>query len=101
MPTLRLVTHLDRGESSSRNHDRLVRALESLGLVSAYHAFHGVAHARETHATYYHRFDLADRWHIDFCFVPTAWSARIRAVEVSGPDEHTSSDHRPVLVEVG
>jgi endonuclease/exonuclease/phosphatase family metal-dependent hydrolase len=96
-------THLISGrrEAVSRPHGRLVAALEARGLVSAYHAFHRVAHGSETHATYYHRFDRADRWHIDFCFVPSAWAGRIARVEVGGPKAHTTSDHRPVMVEVG
>jgi exonuclease III len=94
-------TDLRKRGASSRNHQRLVDALESRGLVSAYHVFHRVVHGREAHATYYHRFDRQDRWHIDFCFVPLSWAPRITSVVVPGPRSHATSDHRPVMVEVG
>jgi endonuclease/exonuclease/phosphatase family metal-dependent hydrolase len=101
MGDLNSGTDLSKRGSPSRNHERLVGALESRGLVSAYHAFHRVEHGRETHATYYHRFDRRDRWHIDFCFVPASWAPRIRRVVVPGSRSHATSDHRPVCVEVG
>src|SRR5437016_5111354 len=82
------------------SRSRRLRDDMSLGLVSAYHAFHGVEHGREAHPTYYHLGKLHDPWHIDFCFVPASWASQIKTVHVGGPDEMITSDHRPVLVEL-
>jgi endonuclease/exonuclease/phosphatase family metal-dependent hydrolase len=87
-------------EPATRGHLELVRRLGALGLVSAYHAFHGMEHGQETHPTYYHRAKLAEPWHIDFCFVPEAWAGRVTSVHVGGPAELATSDHRAVMVEI-
>jgi len=82
-------------------HPPVVNALSALGLVSAYHAFHGVDHGQETHATYRHLFKPSQPWHMDFCFVPAAWADQITSVEVIGGDKwDTKSDHHPVVVEL-
>lgn len=49
--------------------------LAALGLKSAYHAFRGVACTAEGEPTYYHRNDRQHPFHIDFCFVPEAWTS--------------------------
>ncbi len=75
-------------------------ALADLGLVSAYHAFHGVAHGAEPAHTYRHGPD-GGLWHIDFCFVPAAWAPRLRAVEVRlDAVEAGLSDHAPLVVDL-
>jgi endonuclease/exonuclease/phosphatase family metal-dependent hydrolase len=94
-------TSLVRFGSSSRHHQRLVDEFDALGLVSAYHAFHRVGHGYESDATYFHQFNAAKPWHIDFCFVPRSWASRIVNVAVIDGDEwRARSDHLPLLVDV-
>ena len=89
---------LDRPRTSAP-HARLVRRLEEeLGLVSAYHAHHGIDQGMETHPTHYWTWQEAMPFHIDFCFVPK--SARITGVAVGGYGEWRGlSDHRPLVVD--
>jgi len=78
-----------------------VKALEDFGLVSAYHAFHHVAHGYEAHATYRHQRNAAKPWHIDFCFVPAAWMSSVTEVDVLDGDEWVArSDHLPLTVDI-
>jgi hypothetical protein len=85
----------------SKGHARILAALKDCGLVSAYHAFHGVAHGHEAHPTYRHQRKISKPWHIDFCFVPIAWVENLQAVEVvDGEDWPTKSDHLPLNVEI-
>jgi len=94
-------TSLTRSATSSRHHQRLVEAFAALGLVSAYHAFHRVDHGGEHDATYFHQFNAAKPWHIDFCFVPQSWVSRIVNVAViDGAEWRRRSDHLPLLVDV-
>ena len=94
-------TNLSGTPALTRGHSRIVDALGALGLVSAYHAFHKVDHGHEPHATYRHQFNASQPWHLDFCFVPTAWANHITAVDViSGDKWDMSSDHRPVVVDL-
>jgi endonuclease/exonuclease/phosphatase family metal-dependent hydrolase len=70
-------------------------------LVSAYHAFNKVEHAREKHATYYHQFKTTQPWHIDYCFVPAAWVNGLTNVQVlNGKIWARHSDHRPLIVDL-
>lgn len=75
--------------------------LANLGLVSAYHAHHGLEHGQERHATYFHRFKADNPWHIDYCLVSRSLLPRVREVQV-GADEPWAkrSDHRPLSVEI-
>ncbi len=83
------------------NHSALVNLLAALGLVSAYHAFHGEIQGRETRPTYYFQWKEQRPYHIDYCFVPETWVKNLRRVEVGAYDEwKLHSDHRPLLVEV-
>lgn len=75
-------------------------ALAELGLVSAYHAFHGAEHGAEPDATYRHGAD-GKLWHIDFCFLPRAWAARLVDVAVRADViESGLSDHAPLVVDL-
>lgn len=91
--------------ASSRNehHLRNVENLASLGLTSAYHSFHNIAHGPEwLHATSYHLRDESKPHHMDYVFVPEAW--RIDAVEVGTFSEYAQpgglSDHMPIVVSI-
>ena len=82
------------------DHGRLVRRLhDELGLVSAYHAWHGVAHGAEPDATHFFLRKPDRPYHLDYCFVPERWG--IRGVAIGGDDEWGKvSDHRPVAVDL-
>ena len=83
-------------------HAMMVEMLErELGLVSAYHAFFDVKHGSEEHPTYYHCRDKSKPFHIDYCFIPKAWSRQIRSVVVGDfAGWQDLSDHRPLIVDV-
>ncbi len=75
-------------------------ALADLGLISAYHAFHGAEHGAEPDATYRHGAD-GKLWHIDFCFLPRAWAARLVDVAIRADViESGLSDHAPLVVDL-
>jgi exonuclease III len=50
--------------------------------------------------TYYHQFARNAGFHLDYCFVPIDWVPRLSSVTIAGAEEFTSSDHRPLLVEI-
>jgi exodeoxyribonuclease-3 len=73
--------------------------LADLGLVSAYHAHHGLEHGQEQHGTYFHRFKADDPWHLDYCFLSAALLPKVTQVDVTdGEAWPTRSDHRPLSV---
>lgn len=55
----------DTRHPRDRNHSALVAMLAELGLVSAYHSFHGEKHGQETRPTYYFQWKEARPYHID------------------------------------
>ena len=94
-------TKLADKRSLNRGHQQIVDELTTLGLVSAYHAFHRLEHGQETHPTYFHQFNPSRPWHIDFCFVPEPWAPRLVNVRVLEGDEWKArSDHRALLVDI-
>jgi len=99
MGDLNSGANLNTRQSPSKGHMRILAALADVGLVSAYHRFHGVEHGSEAHPTYRHQRNPAKPWHIDFCFVPLAW--KVVGVEVPDGEEWTArSDHLPLSVDV-
>jgi len=99
MGDLNSGANLNTRPAPSKGHARILAALADLGLVSAYHRFHGVEHGSETHSTYLHQRNPAKPWHIDFCFVPVEWN--VIGVEVpDGPEWTARSDHLPLCVDV-
>jgi exonuclease III len=91
----------DHQHRPDRSHTALVGLLGELGLVSAYHAFHGEAHGAETRPTFYLTWKRARPFHLDYCFLPAAWLTAVRDVHVGGFDEWShASDHRPVVVDL-
>ncbi len=91
--------------SHPNNHAAAVADLHRLGLASAYHVARGVAQGAEPEPTLYWRDRRRDGpvYHIDYCFVPRRWAARLARVVVGGFDEWVGaglSDHVPLLVEL-
>jgi hypothetical protein len=86
------------------NHANAVTVSAALGLVSAYHAFHGLEHGAERHPTLYWR----DRtltgptFHIDYAFVPKVTTGLLRHVAVGSYAKWLAgglSDHAPLIVD--
>lgn len=101
MGDLNSNTFWDADHDDDRNHSALVRQLSALGLVSAYHAFHAEPHGGESQPTYYFQWKESRPFHIDYCFIPGAWSSRIHRVEVGSYGQWKEhSDHRPLLIDV-
>jgi len=91
----------DQQHHEDWNHTALVKQLEALGLVSAYHAYFEEAHGQETRPTYYFQWKEAKSFHLDYCFIPKAWLPGLRSVAVEPYEPWKShSDHRPVIVDV-
>ena len=83
------------------NHSELDRRLTSLGLTSAYHAFHGEGQGEETRPTHYFWRKRERPFHIDHCYMPKAWMPRLRSVSVGEySDWGTLSDHVPLVVDL-
>jgi endonuclease/exonuclease/phosphatase family metal-dependent hydrolase len=86
------------GESFIKGGEVFAR-LADIGLVSAYHAHHGVLHGQERHATHFHVPSGHSPWHIDYCMLSPALLPRLASVEVGGEERWGSrSDHRPLTV---
>ena len=100
MGDLNSGTDLNKPGDPSAGHARLLAGFNDLGLVSAYHAFHRVAHGREVHPTYRHLRNPRRPWHIDFCFVPAGWEGNLKHVDViDGDDWAGRSDHLPLKID--
>lgn len=95
-PTVVLHEH-----PADRNHSALVKRLDDLGLVSAYHARFDERHGSETRPTYFQYGHDAKPYHIDYCFLPKSWEPTIRDVSVgSFAQRTTKSDHVPLVVDL-
>ena len=78
----------------------LQRMRDELGLVSAYHHFHGEAPGAETRATHYFLFNESRPFHLDYCFLPETWLGHLAGVEVGSFAAWPQSDHRPLTVDL-
>lgn len=83
------------------SHAYGVADLASFGLVSAYHRDRRCEQGAEEDATWYMHRDEQKPYHIDFCFVPKAWT--IERVEIGEYADYCHvgglSDHAPVVVD--
>lgn len=94
-------TFWDEDHRADRNHSALVRLLDDIGLVSAYHAHFNAAQGAEKHPTYYFHWNEQKPFHIDYCFIPKSWVKLLHRVEVAEFEAWKAhSDHRPLLVEL-
>lgn len=88
----------DAEHPEDRCHSALVRRLDALGLVSAYHTFHGEPHGAESRATFFEYRHAHRPYHIDYCFFPRSWAATLSTVSLGGHAEWAGrSDHMPLL----
>jgi exonuclease III len=87
----------DKYHPKSLNHSALIRLLDSFGLVSGYHEFFGEAQGAESRPTCYLLWKKERPYHIDYCFLPKAWMARVQEISVGDYDSWKQfSDHRPL-----
>lgn len=71
------------------------------GMVSAYHTVASTPHGTEHSPTFYHQWNEAQPFHIDYCFVPMSWAPSITGVTVGSYAEFEGfSDHRPIVVDI-
>jgi exodeoxyribonuclease-3 len=87
------------------NHINTVIASAALGLVSAYHAFYGLAQGAERHATLYwrDRTRFGPTFHIDYVFVPYEATDLLRSVRVGSYSKWIAtglSDHAPLIIDL-
>ncbi|MDT8434762.1 MAG: endonuclease/exonuclease/phosphatase family protein [Anaerosomatales bacterium] len=93
--------NVKKPRKSGADHADLVCWLEAHGLRSAYHEAFEEEHGSESHATYAHRRDLTQPFHIDYLF------ASERALRCSSGWHHMDerdialSDHLPLFVSPG
>lgn len=82
-----------------------LRLLSNLDLVSAYHFTKNIEHGEEAEPTLYWRQRSQDgpQYHVDYCFLPTAWCSASPRVRIGGFDPWIKtklSDHAPLIVDV-
>ena len=92
-------------EGFSNNHANVVSVLDRMGLVSAYHASHGVGHGDVREPTHYWRDRKKDgpTFHIDYVFMPRDWVGRMREMTVGTFEEWCGSklsDHVPLVIDI-
>lgn len=97
------------GWASSFGHT--VARLDSLDLISAYHEKTRENHGQESCATFHFRRKRNDPFHIDYIFVPRAWTERAYDLQVgryddwvapgTGMNGRSLSDHVPLTFVTG
>ncbi len=81
-----------------RNHSTVVKELDELNIVSAYHYFHKEKMGEETQPTFYLYRHLDKPHHIDYCF---ANSQKLKSFEILNTNKWLKySDHLPIKVEI-
>lgn len=90
----------DHGNRAT-NHTALSKRLgDEFGLISAFHG-HVAPDGRPESPTYFHQWDEARPYHLDYCFIPKSWLPNVRSVEIGTYSEWAGrSDHRPLVVEL-
>jgi hypothetical protein len=86
-----------------RPHLANVERLESLEMVSGYHAVNGIEPGHEPSGTLYWRWQQAAPFHCDFAFLPASWIKHVTSATVGDFDTWVGakvSDHVPVIIEV-
>ena len=87
-------------ERKVSNHSGVVKALATANIASAYHEYFDETPGQERQKNYFHHRSAYNGWHLDYCFIPTAWLPRLQAVTV-GPFTPWCeySDHTPLIVD--
>ena len=83
------------------NHAEAIADLDRIGLHSAYHMHTGAAAGREPDPTLFWTRNAEKLYHIDYCFIPRSWTARVKGVTVGSAAEWMPiSDHAPLTVDI-
>lgn len=81
-----------------RDHSRVVKELEEIGLYSAYHSTYNIEAGKEPEKSFYLYRHLDKGYHIDYAF---ADKNRIKSFEILKSDEWLKySDHKPIILEI-
>lgn len=82
-------------------HFDVLKVMEELRLVSAYHVYNGETPGKETRGTYFDRTQAGRPYHLDYCFIPEIWVDRLVGVRLGRPGAWSRlSDHVPLTVEL-
>ncbi|MEP6573616.1 MAG: endonuclease/exonuclease/phosphatase family protein [Gemmatimonadota bacterium] len=91
----------DHHHPKDLSHSALIGKLHDLNIVSAYHVKRDQAHGAERQPTFFEYRHRTRPYHIDYVFVPAAWSARLATVSVGRHSRWSAwSDHMPVSVDI-
>jgi exodeoxyribonuclease III len=83
------------------NHSSLVAQLQAHGMISTYHFHHKEEQGKESRPTFYLYRKSDTRLHLDYIFMPSAWTARLNNFEVGDFSQWSSlSDHCPLTIDV-
>jgi exodeoxyribonuclease-3 len=89
-------------EHRLNSHSAAVDRFRKLGLDSAYHVFSGDRQGAERHPTFWFRKNEKTVFHIDYAFLSRPLLSELKGVVVGHcSDWLSSSDHAPVLVDLG
>jgi len=81
------------------NHSTVVELLKKRKIHSTYHQFFNQVQGKEKHNTLYMYRHRNKPYHIDYCFVSSDFSAKIKEVEVGTYEDWKDfSDHTPLMV---
>lgn len=84
-------------EHGQRNHTAVVKMLEKIDIISAYHDFYGEEQGKESRCTFYLYRHKDKGYHIDYCFTN---KNNIKEYKVLTDESFLSlSDHMPIYVE--
>lgn len=84
-------------DHKERNHSEVIRQLNEIGLVSAYHFVTGEQQGKETTGTFFFHRDSTRPYHIDYCF---AKSDNIKSFYAMSKEKWlTYSDHVPIILD--
>jgi len=101
-PTVLLGDLNDNASYQGTRWIDLMALLQPLGLFSSYHDFYSEEPGLETRPTHFYRGVDAAGFHLDYCFLPEEWRARVLDVRVGvfSPAWKRVSDHVPLTVDL-
>ena len=83
------------------NHSDVVKELEQLNIVSAYHAFTNEQQGKETTATFHHQKNKTKPYHIDYVFASKSLLKNKKQFLIETSDHWINlSDHRPLIFDI-
>ena len=81
-------------------HTNMVKMLDDLSIISAYHTIHNQKHGSETTHTFYQYRHSDKPYHIDYCFLSKTW--QLLNAEIGSASKWLNlSDHLPLVTSLG